>query len=50
MNEEQCEFGEGRGCVDQIFTLRTINDKYLEKGKKLYVTFTNLAKAHDKSA
>ena len=35
-----------RGCVDQMFALRCIVEKYLEKGKKVYGTFMDLEKAY----
>ena len=31
MEEEQSGFREGRGCADQIFTVRCLSEKYLEK-------------------
>ena len=41
-------FGYGRGCVDQIFNLRMIVEKYLEKGRQVYVVFVDLEKAYDR--
>ena len=46
--EEQAGFRKGRGCVDQIFILRLVVEKFLAKNKKLYVAFMDLEKAYDK--
>ena len=46
-NYEQGSFGEGRGCVDQIFTLKQIDEKAQEKKRRVYVDFMDLEKAHD---
>ena len=48
LGEEQCGFRRGRGCVDQIFTVKNVCEKYLEKGKELYVAFMDLEKAYDR--
>ena len=48
VGEEQCSFRKGRGCVDQIFTLRQMCEKICEKGKQLYLCFVDLEKAYDR--
>src|ERR1700755_2886271 len=48
VGEEQGGFREGRGCVDQVFTLRTIVEKLREKERVGYVCFMNLEKAYDR--
>ena len=48
MEEEQSGFREGRGCADQIFTVRCLSKKYLEKYKDVYVAFMDLEKAYDR--
>ena len=45
---EQGGFRSGRGCVDQIFVLKQLVEKYREKRKELHVTFMDLEKAYDK--
>ena len=46
--EEQCGFRRGRGCVDQVFTVRQICEKYLAKGKDAFWAFMDLEKAYDR--
>ena len=29
LGEEQCEFRQGRGCMDQVFAVRQVCEKYL---------------------
>ena len=48
MEEEHNGFREGRGCADQIFTIRCLSEKYLEKHKDVYVAFMDLEKAYDR--
>ena len=48
IGEEQCGFMEGRGCVDQIFAVRQLCEKYLRVSKKVYMAFMNLKKAYDR--
>lgn len=36
ISEEQCRRMCGRGCVDQIFSVTQVMEKYLVKNKKLY--------------
>lgn len=48
VSEEQGGFRKGRGCVDQIFAIKTVVEEYLGKGKKLYAAFMDLEKAYDK--
>ena len=45
----QGEFRAGRGCVDQIFTLKQIDEKAREKKGRVYVDFMDLEKAYDGS-
>jgi len=48
ISEEQGGFRKGRGCVDQIFSLRMTVEKMLTKGKKVYAAFMDLEKAYDR--
>ena len=48
VGEEQGGFRRGRGCVDQLFVLRQLNEKFMEMGKKLYWAFMDLEKAYDR--
>ena len=48
VEEEQGGFRSGRGCIDQIFVLKQLVEKYREKRKELYVAFMKLEKAYDK--
>ena len=47
LREDQCGFCKGRGCVDQIFTLRVLAEKAKEFNTSLYLAFVNLRKAYD---
>ena len=46
--EVQSGFRRGRGCTDQIFIVRQICEKYLEKGRDLHFAFLDLEKAYDR--
>ena len=48
VSDEQCEFRDGRGCVDQIFFLKNLIEKSLERNRKLYVRYMDLEKAYDR--
>ncbi len=45
---EQGGFRKGRGCVDQIFAVKMLVEKYLEKECKLFAAFMDLEKAYDR--
>ena len=45
IDDEQWGFRAVRGCVDQIFTLKQIDEKTLEKKRRAYVGFIDLEKA-----
>ena len=47
ISEVQGGFRRGRGCVDQVFVVRQICEKYLAKGKNVYFAFMDLEKAYD---
>ena len=36
IGEEQCGFRKGRGCVDQVFAVRQVCEKAIERGKEVY--------------
>ena len=42
ISDEQGGFRTGRGCVDQIFSLRQIGEKGREKKCRVYVSFIDL--------
>ena len=48
LRDEQCDFRDGRGCVDQIFCLKNLIEKSLERNRKLYVGCMDLEKAYDR--
>ena len=41
-------FREGRGCVDQIFSVRYLCEKCLGVNKEIYMAFMNLEKTYDR--
>ena len=45
--DEQGGFRVGTGCVDQVFVVRQVEEKTIEKDKKMYMAF-DLEKARDK--
>ena len=46
--EEQAGFRVGRGCRDQIFVMRQLAEKTIEKDGKMYAAFIDLERAYDK--
>ena len=42
LREKQCGFRCDRGCVDQLFVVRQLCDKFLAKGKDLFWAFMDL--------
>ena len=47
ISESQAGFRPGRSTVDQLFTLRQIAEKYLEKDRELYCCYIDFEKAFD---
>ena len=48
LSEAQAGFRPGRGTIDQLFTLRQLTEKYLERGKRLYICYIDFEKAFDR--
>ena len=48
IDDEQGGFRAGRGCVDQICTLKQIGEKARERKRRVYVGFMDLEKAYDR--
>ena len=50
VNIDDCQFGfmPGKSCTDAIFILRRLQEKYIEKEKKVYHIFVDLEKAFDR--
>ena len=46
--EEQGGFRAKRSCVDQVFTLRQVMEKVIEKRREIFVAFIDLEKAYDR--
>ena len=47
IGEEQCGFRQGRGCMDQVFAVGQVCEKYLTNGKHVFWAFMDLEKAYD---
>ncbi len=47
LREEQAGFRKGRGCIDQIFTLRNIIEQSIEWNHPVYINFIDFRKAFD---
>ena len=47
IGEEQCGFRQGRGCMDQVFAVRRVCEKYLANGKNVFWAFKDLENAYD---
>ena len=45
--EEQCGFRQGTGCMDQVFAVMQVCEKYLANGKYVFWAFMDLEKAYD---
>ena len=48
IGEEQCGFRSGRGCVDQVFVMKQMSEKFVDKNKSLYIAYMDLEKAHNR--
>ena len=48
IDNEQGGFRAGKGCIDQIFTLKRISEKVQKKKHGMYVGFIDLEKAYDR--
>ena len=47
LGEEQCSFRSGSGCVDKLFVVSQLCEKFLIKGKDLFWVFMDLEMAYD---
>ena len=45
IGQEQCGFRSGRGCVDQVFVMKQMRKKFVDKDKSFYVAYMDLEKA-----
>ena len=45
---ENSGFRKGRGCVEQIFVVKQLHEKFLAKGRDVYFAFMDLEKAYDR--
>ena len=48
IGEEQCGLRSGRGSVDQVFVMKQLSEKLVDKNKSLYVAYMVLEKAHNR--
>ena len=44
---EQCGFRQGRGCMDQVFAVMQVCEKFLANGKDVFWAFMDLEKTYD---
>ena len=47
IREEQCGFRLGKECMDRVFAVRQVCEKYLANGKDEFWAFMDLEKAYD---
>ena len=47
LSESQAGFRPGRSTVDQLFSLRQIGEKYMEKNRDIYICYIDFEKAFD---
>lgn len=47
VGDEQGHFRKGRKYVDQVFALKIVTDKYLEKNSELFATVIHPEEASD---
>ena len=47
IGEEHSGFRQSRGCMDQVFSVRQVCEKYLANGKDVFWAFMDLEKAYD---
>ena len=47
IGEEQCGFRQGRGCMDQVFAVRQVCEKYFANEKDVFLAFMDLENAYD---
>ena len=47
IGEEQCGFRQFRGCMDQVFAVRQVFEKYLANVNDVFWSFIDLEKAYD---
>ena len=47
IGKQQCGFRQGRGCMDQVFAVRQVCDKYLANEKDVFWAFMNLQMSYD---
>ena len=40
-------FRQGKGCMDQVFAVRQVCEKYLANGKDVFYVFIDLERAYD---
>ncbi len=48
VGDEQGGFWKDKGCIDQIFAVKILVEKCLEKDRKLFAAFMDLEKAYDR--
>ena len=47
IGKEQCGSRQGRRCMDHVFDVRQVCEKYRAKGKDIFWAFMDLEKAYD---
>ena len=46
-HHEQGGFRSGRGCIDQVFAVKQVIEKMIEKDRVMFMVFIDLEKAYD---
>ena len=47
IGEDQCGLRQGRGCMDHVFAVRQVSEKYLANEEDKFRVFMNLEMAYD---